>query len=180
MLADVLAKAFYDDPPLMWMLPDGKTRHARTRGLFTTVLRAEALRHGAVEAVWDGELGGIVGGAIWFPPGTWPSPVRRQLAALPGYARALGRRFGPASDMLAALARAHPRSPHWYLYAIGVDPAYQGRVRAARCCGPVSPASTRRARRRTWSRRKPETSRFTSISASGWQRSRRCPAASPS
>jgi ribosomal protein S18 acetylase RimI-like enzyme len=28
--------------------------------------------------------------------------------------------------MLAALARAHPRSPHWYLYAIGVDPAYQG------------------------------------------------------
>jgi GNAT superfamily N-acetyltransferase len=127
MLADVLAKAFYDDPPFMWMLPDGKTRHARTRGLFTTVLRAEALRHGAVDAVWDGELGGIVGGAIWFPPGTWPSPVRRQIAALPGYARALGRRFGPGSDMLAALARVHPRSPHWYLYAIGVDPAHQGR-----------------------------------------------------
>ena len=56
-----------------------------------------------------------------------PSPALRQLRSLPGYARALGRRFGPASDLVGALARVHPRSPHWYLYAIGVDPAHQGR-----------------------------------------------------
>jgi GNAT superfamily N-acetyltransferase len=126
-LADVLAKAFYDDPPFMWVLPDETTRHARTRGIFTTVLRAEALRHGAVDAAWDGESGRIVGAAIWFPPGTWPSPALRQVRALPGYARALGRRLEPASALLTALARTHPKSPHWYLYAIGVDPAHQGR-----------------------------------------------------
>jgi len=127
MLTDVLAKAFYDDPPFMWMLPDDGTRHARTRAFFTTVIRVEALRHGTVDAAWDGESGGIVGGAIWFPPGTWPSPTLRQIRALPGYARALGRRFGPASTLMAALVRVHPKSPHWYLFAIGVDPAYQGR-----------------------------------------------------
>lgn len=126
-LADVLAKAFYDDPPFMWMLPDDKTRLARSRGIFTTVLHIEALRHGAVEAAWDAESGAIVGGAIWFPPGTWPSPPLRQIRSLQGYVRALGRRLGPASEMVAALARVHPSTPpHWYLYAIGVDPSYQG------------------------------------------------------
>lgn len=125
-LADVLAKAFYDDPPFVWMLPDDTTRRARTRGVFTTVLRAEALRHGAVDAAWDGESGSIVGGAIWFPPGTWPSPALRQVRALPGYARALGRRLGPAVTLLTALGRVHPSSPHWYLFAVGVDPAHQG------------------------------------------------------
>lgn len=126
LLADVLAKAFYDDPPFMWMLPDDSTRHVRTRGIFTTAIRHEALRHGAVDVAWDGDSGAIVGGAIWFPPGAWPSPVLRQVRALPGYARALGRRLGPAAGVLNALARAHPRSPYWYLYAVGVDPALHG------------------------------------------------------
>jgi GNAT superfamily N-acetyltransferase len=126
-LADALAKAFYDDPTFRWMLPDDKTRLARNRGVFTSVLRDWALRHDAVDAAWDSESGRIVGGAVWFPPGTWPPPVAQQLRALPAYVRALGRRFGPASDLVAALARVHPKTPHWYLYAIGVDPACQGR-----------------------------------------------------
>jgi len=126
-LAGVLAKAFYNDPPFMWLLPDDKTRLARNRRMFTTTLRAEAIRHGAVDAAWDDDAGGIVGGAIWFPPGAWPSPALRQIASLPGYARAFGRRLGPASELVAALTRVHPRTPNWYLYAIGVDPAYQGR-----------------------------------------------------
>jgi GNAT superfamily N-acetyltransferase len=127
-LADMLAWAFYDDPPFVWMLPDDRTRLAGNRGIFRTVLRAEAaVRHGAVDAAWDTASGRIVGGAIWFPPGTWPAPVRSRLRALPGYARALGRQIGPASQLLAALARAHPPGPAWYLYAIGVHPARQGR-----------------------------------------------------
>ena len=122
----MLAKAFYDDPPFKWILPDDGTRLARCQGMFRTVLRAEALRHGVVDAAWDRESGRIAGGAIWFPPGTWPSPAGRRLRALPGFARALGRRLGPASELATALARVHPRTPNWYLYAIGADPAYQG------------------------------------------------------
>jgi len=127
-LADVLAKAFYDDPPFIWILPDDKTRLTRNRRLFTTVLRVEAMRHGAVDTAWDGESGSILGGAVWFPPGTWPStlPPLQAIRALQGYARALGRRLGPAGDLMRPLARVHPKTPHWYLFAIGVDPAHQG------------------------------------------------------
>jgi GNAT superfamily N-acetyltransferase len=126
MLADVLAKAFYDDPVFRWILPDDETRLARNRGLFRAVLRPWALPHGAVDAAWDGGTGRIVGAAIWFPPGTWPPSTLGQLRALPAYARALHGRFGPASELVAALARVHPKTPNWYLYGIGVDPAYQG------------------------------------------------------
>jgi GNAT superfamily N-acetyltransferase len=124
-VADVLAKAFYEDPPFVWMMPDDRTRHWRTRQLFDIVIRHEALRHGAVDVAWDG--GAVAGAAIWFPPGTWPSATRNQLRTLPLYVRALGRRFGPASELVSSLAQVHPRTPNWYLWGIGVDPAHQGR-----------------------------------------------------
>jgi predicted N-acetyltransferase YhbS len=46
------------------------------------------------------------------------------------------------------MARAHPREPHWYLFAIGVDPAFQGsgvagsllRSRLRRCDAAGEPA----------------------------------------
>ena len=68
-LATVMARAFYDDPPFIWMAPDPATRLQRLRRFFATLTRGEALAQ--------------------------------------------------------AMARAHPREPHWYLYAIGVDPARQ-------------------------------------------------------
>jgi ribosomal protein S18 acetylase RimI-like enzyme len=126
-LADLLARTFDDDPPFRWALPDDGSRPVRLRRLFALVLRTEGLPQGAVDAAWDEETGRVAGAAIWFPPGTWPQPVLRQLVSLPGYVRALGGRFGPASNLAGALARVHPRAPHWYLYAIGVDPAHQGR-----------------------------------------------------
>jgi GNAT superfamily N-acetyltransferase len=96
----------------------GPGRHAR----FATLVRTEALRHGAVEvACLDGA---IVGAAVWYPPGGWTAAI--QLRTALGFVRAFGRRLGRASALATAMARAHPRQPHWYLYAIGVDPAHQG------------------------------------------------------
>ena len=123
-LAEVLARAFYDDPPFVWMLPDPGTRHVRARRLFATILRTEALGHGGVEvAVQDSA---IVGGTIWLPPGHAQPGTIRLLLSVPGYAHALGRRLGPASQLLTAVGRVHPREHHWYLYVIGVEPALQG------------------------------------------------------
>ena len=124
-LAAVLSRAFATDPVFVWMLPRPKTREPRARRVFTTMLRAEALRYGAVETAWaDGR---IVGGAIWLPPGHWSPTLSEQLRSLPGYARAFGRRLGAAAAILGALARVHPSVPHWYLFAIGVEPDLQGR-----------------------------------------------------
>jgi hypothetical protein len=33
-MVDVLARAFYDDPPMAWMLPDDPSRDRRLRRLF--------------------------------------------------------------------------------------------------------------------------------------------------
>lgn len=122
-IADVLARAFHDDPAFSWMLPVEGSRARRLRRYFLTELQHEALRHGGVElAHADGR---IAGAAVWFPPGTW-SPGT-ELSALPGYLRAFGRRLGIASQYSSIAVRAHPREqPHWYLAIIGVDPSRQG------------------------------------------------------
>ena len=120
-LAAVMARAFYDDPPFMWMLPDPATRLERERRFFATLTRDEALAHGGVDVALLGTE--IAAAAIWRPPGP---EAAVQLRTLLGLVRALGRRMGAAAALSKALARAHPREPHWYLFAIGVDPARQG------------------------------------------------------
>jgi GNAT superfamily N-acetyltransferase len=143
-LAEVLARAFEDDPPFVWMLPDARTRVARNRRFFSTVLGTEALALGAVEvACLDGV---IVGGTIWYPPGRWSAAIGLRTAL--GFVRAFGRQLGRASALSTAMARAHPHQPHWYLYVIGVDPARQGtgvagallRSRLSRCDQSGEPA----------------------------------------
>jgi GNAT superfamily N-acetyltransferase len=124
-LSAVLARAFFDDPPVGWLLPRAADRERRLRRMFMTTLRTEALHLGGVEVACDGDV--IVGGAIWLPPNRWQSSLGRQLLSLPGYCRAFGRRIGYAQVFVAAALRLHPHQAHWYLYGIGVDPGHQGR-----------------------------------------------------
>src|SRR5215469_4503940 len=123
-LATVMARAFYDDPPFVWMLPDSATRLERERRFFATLVRGEALGHGGVDvACVDNE---IAGAAIWLPPGHWEPGLAEAFRTVPGYVRAFGRRAMAALAFSRAILRAHPREPHWYLYLIGVDPDRQG------------------------------------------------------
>ena len=124
-LAAVLARAFYDDPPLIWLLPDPAKRLGRITRMFTTVIGIESVRYGAIDVACDGEK--ILGGAIWLPPGHWQVGFREQIRALPNHARALATAWGRAAQYGHAPEHAHPKEPHWYLKAIGVDPASQGR-----------------------------------------------------
>jgi GNAT superfamily N-acetyltransferase len=120
-LAAVMARAFYDDPPFIWMLPDPRTRLKRSRRFFAALARGESLTRSGVDVALVGtEVGGA---AIWRPPGHWET---EQLATMLSVVRAFGRRTRAAAALAQAMARAHPRAPHWYLFAIGVDPAWQG------------------------------------------------------
>jgi GNAT superfamily N-acetyltransferase len=120
-LAAVMARAFYDDPPFIWMLPDPKTRLKRSRRVFASLARGEAFAHGGVDVALVGTE--VAGAAIWRLPGHWGT---EQLRTVLGVVRALGRRTGAGRALAQAMARAHPREPHWYLFAIGVDPDWQG------------------------------------------------------
>jgi GNAT superfamily N-acetyltransferase len=121
-IAQVLARAFHDDPMFGWFLPAEGSRQQRLRRFFVTELHHESLRQGAVEvARADGR---VAGAAVWFPPG---APLGTEVSALPGYLRAFGRRFAVVARYQSAAVSVRPREdPHWYLAIIGVDPARQG------------------------------------------------------
>jgi len=123
-LAAILARAFDDDPPLMWLLPDPATRLDRVTRMFATVIGIESLRYGGVDVVCAG--GKILGGAIWLPPGHPRAGFREQIRAVPNHVRVLAAALVRAARYGRALEGAHPKEPHWYLKAVGIDPAWQG------------------------------------------------------
>jgi GNAT superfamily N-acetyltransferase len=123
-LSAVLARAFDDDPLMMWIFPDGAMRRRRLPRLFAVLLRRYYLAGQATELVADGDQ--VLGGAMWARPGQWPPPARRQLVAVPAMVRALGSRLPVAGESSSAISRSHPGGPHWYLAGIGTEPARQG------------------------------------------------------
>jgi GNAT superfamily N-acetyltransferase len=106
----ILAAAFADDPVMRWVFPTDT--EARLQVLWPVTLPTGVVDLG------DGAV------AIWHPPGG-PSEEGdgSSLASLD--ATELGR-LGALGEAMTA---AHPSEPHWYLLAIGTDPAVQGRGR---------------------------------------------------
>jgi GNAT superfamily N-acetyltransferase len=121
-VSTMLARAFAEDPVMMFMFPDPADRLRKLPRLFGLLLDS-ALPFGGCDVTTGGETAGL-----WRPPGKTDIPLReilRHLAALlsiygfRGAARAL--RF------LAILERHHPIEPHWYLMVLGTDPHRQGK-----------------------------------------------------
>jgi len=123
-IAAMLARAFDDDPVMMWIFPDERLRGRRLPQLFAVLLRRYYLAYGATEMVLAAEQ--VLGCGMWASPGGWQPSAWRQLAALPGIAAAFGSRFLAANSAFGAIARVHPREPHWYLAGLGTDPPAQG------------------------------------------------------
>jgi hypothetical protein len=89
-LVAVMARAFYDDPPFIWVLPDPATRLERAHRAFATLTRGEALAHGGLDIALTGSE--IAGAAIWLPPGHWAPSVAGQLRTLPALVPVRNRR----------------------------------------------------------------------------------------
>ena len=53
-LSHTLARAFYDDPVMVWLLPDEKPRTVQLYRLFATMTRHHHLARGGVEVACDG------------------------------------------------------------------------------------------------------------------------------
>jgi ribosomal protein S18 acetylase RimI-like enzyme len=113
----VLARAFDKDPVANWML-----RRDHLESAFGTFFKHAVLPH---DEAW---ISGDDGVALWTPPGKWSATGFHFFAMAPALLSAVG------ATKLVARARAaqrvserHPRERHWYLFAIGVDPAMQGK-----------------------------------------------------
>ena len=118
-IAEVLARAFDDDPLMNWIILDEGHRAEHLRTLFRVVSRYAYLEHDASWILEDGS-----GASVWRPPGIGQPDAISQIAELwPKITDTV--RSGALGKLMEG---RHPKEPdHYYLLAIGVDPALQGR-----------------------------------------------------
>jgi ribosomal protein S18 acetylase RimI-like enzyme len=123
-LAAVLARAFYDDPVMKWIMPEDARRRRGLAPMFATMTRHHFLAGGGSElAGRDDHIGAA---ALWDPPGRWRQTWFQQLLMMPAFLRAFGRRAGRGQQVEALMKQHHPEEPHWYLAVIGSDPTVRG------------------------------------------------------
>src|SRR4051794_31418403 len=77
-LAETLARAFYSDPVVSWVIPSSSRRMAMTRRGSDLYLRRVWLRH--EETYTAGSSAGV---CVWEPPGAWKLGARERLSLLP-------------------------------------------------------------------------------------------------
>lgn len=123
-VAAVLARAFEDDPLWTWVLarPDGEDRRARLARFFGAMGARMHARHQLVFTAGD-----FAGAAVWAPPGEWKHRFTDEVRVAPAVLGAFGLSVVRLLRLLVRVERAHLREPHYYLFAIGADPKWQGR-----------------------------------------------------
>jgi ribosomal protein S18 acetylase RimI-like enzyme len=136
MAAEVLARAFLDDPFYEALLPDERSRPKRLAWFMERML-LYGLPYGHVYTT-----PAVEGVACWFPPGHL-SPgagdvLRSGLYALP-LRLGLGT-YRRLNDFLAyteAMRARRVPEPHWYLLLLGVDDGCRGQGLGGRLLQPV-------------------------------------------
>jgi ribosomal protein S18 acetylase RimI-like enzyme len=120
-IVSVLVRAFDNDPVARFLLRERDYPGALDL-MFRAFFRHMVIPHGEV---WIDDSGG--GAALWTPPGRWDVSILRTLVMGPALLRAAGLRAVSSARGMLRMQALHPREAHYYLFAIGVDPAFQGR-----------------------------------------------------
>ena len=122
--AEVLARAFHDDPLQKYVFPDEEARQRLSAAHFGAALRY-GVQFGTVNAVTGS------GAVIALPPGETDVTAERAeqggLAQLPDLigAEAASRFFGVMGSA-GPMHHKHAPMPHWYVMVLGVIPEAQG------------------------------------------------------
>jgi ribosomal protein S18 acetylase RimI-like enzyme len=124
-MASVLARAFARDPFYSYLTGDAPERNLRMRLGWAGILRHASA---GLRETWT--TADVAGVAIWVPPGRGASSPLDSLRMVPALARLTGwrrlREVAAAMELLERRRQAHAGAPHWYLSALGVEPARQG------------------------------------------------------
>ncbi len=119
-LTDVLARAFWDDPVMAYLLPDERSRYRRLRHFYRSVIRMYRPKGPSLTTA---DLSGV---GLWAEPGRWKTTPRDTARSAIPMMRALGRNLARGKNLIDAVDQRHPSSPHWYLALLGTDPSRQG------------------------------------------------------
>jgi ribosomal protein S18 acetylase RimI-like enzyme len=130
-MADMLARAFHDDPIVNWVFEDESSRPKYTRRFFAG--RARVLI-GQREIY---TIDGTTAAAMWARPGEWRDPPLQALRELAILVPGVGRRAGRVMRGLVQVESRHPKPPHWYLAVLGTEPSRQGEGLATRLLSGV-------------------------------------------
>jgi GNAT superfamily N-acetyltransferase len=126
-----LVRAFYDDPMLIYMFPDSRTRGRALHRFFILQLRQSSKKRLLAYTTED-----CRSTALWMPPRTGPPGVREVIAQVPMFL-IMGRRVGAALQLVQLVESHHPKAPHYYLGGLGTDPQWQWRGLGSAVLGPV-------------------------------------------
>ena len=135
-VAVALSQAFWDDPVISHVLPEGIADRRKRLETFLRLGSKGALPHGSLYAI-GGANGDVAGAAVWKPPGHWRVTPREILPALPAMLWALRTRARVGVQMLNAIEAEHPTEPHWYLEILGTHPEHQGKGLGSALLAPV-------------------------------------------
>lgn len=135
-VAELLARAFQDDPMAVAALPDA-TRRARSLPRLIGLNVGYAVRYGEVYAT-----PGTEGAAVWLPPARSNVSIGGMLragalAAPLTVSWAVLRRLAALEAQTGRLHRQYAPMPHWYLSQIGVEPALWGHGFAGKLLAPM-------------------------------------------
>ena len=136
--AVTLGRAFEEDPLWSSLVPDPGER-ARVFPILWEGVISYCMIYGRVETT-----SAVRGVACWTRPGRAHPTLWRMLRSGGGLMRAVmamrppsRRRFNQAMSWLDAEHRRRMPSPHWYLWALGVDPESQGQGAGTALLQPV-------------------------------------------
>lgn len=122
---EVIAQAFYQNPLARHAFPEiePETRLRRVRRVYRGVMEM-ALQRGRVFVVR--QSGRIAGAAVAYPPSAaQPTLIGRALSGVGAFT------VGPKASMRyiaydREIRKMRPKEPHWYLFFLGVTPAFHG------------------------------------------------------
>ena len=121
-LAEMLVRAFDDDPVANFMFTGDGRRRRGLHAFFTSQLRRQYLPYREVYTT-----DGLDGAAVWGPPERQlHRQSLRELFQLLPTAPFLAPRLLRALRLLFEIDSLHPSEPHWYLATIGTEPGRQG------------------------------------------------------
>lgn len=145
--AGVLARAFRNDPMYAHIFPDVDERVRSMPRLWDALIRY-SLVYG--EVYTTPAMDGV---ACWLSPGQEKMTLWRMLRTGLRIQRAVMRFSAPARrqflGMVGYIDQVHERmvkQPHWYLLALGVEPASQGQGIGSRLLQPILARSDREGR----------------------------------